>query len=135
MPSWYFLPARDISDLLAFMMDKREKRADLAAALKQLKTTGDQRGRIVKWGKSRYDGLCKSCHGPDAEGRIRFGDVPVRGYLTLLTVGDGLAEAQWWNGPDKTFDLPIELTIYKESSLSGLVLAPDGKPEHSFKPC
>jgi mono/diheme cytochrome c family protein len=70
MPSWYFLPGRDISDLMAFMREKRGAQADMSTALKQLETTGAERDRIVKWGSARYRGLCKSCHGPDYEGRI-----------------------------------------------------------------
>jgi mono/diheme cytochrome c family protein len=70
MPSWYFLPGRDISDIMAFMRAKRGAPADMATALKQLETTGVERKRIVKWGQARYSGLCKSCHGPDGEGRI-----------------------------------------------------------------
>ena len=66
------------------------------------------------------------CH-PDSEGRIRFGDVPVPGQLTLVTAGDGLGEAQWRND-DKSFDQPIQLTIGEESFVSGRVLTPDGKP-------
>jgi hypothetical protein len=64
---------------------------------------------------------------PDARGRIRFSDVPVRGMLTLVAAGEGLAEAQWRND-GKTFDQPIQLTIPKESVVSGRVLSPDGKP-------
>ena len=64
---------------------------------------------------------------PEKNGRIHFSDVPVSGRLTLVTAGDGLAEAQWRN-EGKTFDQPIELTIPKESLVSGRVLSPDGKP-------
>ena len=64
---------------------------------------------------------------PDAQGRIRFSDVPVSGRLTLVTSGDGLAEAQWRN-EGKTFDQAIQLTISKESLVTGRVLSPDGKP-------
>ncbi len=66
------------------------------------------------------------CH-PDAQGHVRFDDVPVRGRLYLLAVGQGLGEAQWWN-PSKTFDEPIRLTMEPESVVSGRVLAPDGAP-------
>ncbi len=64
---------------------------------------------------------------PDAQGRIHFSDVPVSGRLTLVTDGDGLAEAQWRN-EGKTFDQPIQLTISKESLVTGRVLSPVGKP-------
>lgn len=64
---------------------------------------------------------------PDTEGRLHFGDVPVRGRLYVVTAGDGLAEAQWMN-QSETFDQPIHLTIEEESLVSGRVLAPDGKP-------
>ncbi len=64
---------------------------------------------------------------PDAQGRIHFSDVPTSGRLTLVTNGDGLAEAQWRN-EGKTFDQPIQLTISTESLVSGRVLSPDGKP-------
>ncbi len=70
MPSWYFLPGRDIADLLAFMRTQRGAQADMATALNQLETTGSDRARVVKWGQARYRGLCGSCHGPQAEGRI-----------------------------------------------------------------
>src|SRR5579863_5386139 len=62
---------------------------------------------------------------PDAAGRIQFDDVPQRGRLYLVTAGDGLAEAQWWNGvaannqPNPLADQHIELTIPEASSLSG----------------
>ena len=64
---------------------------------------------------------------PDKNGRTHFSDVPVSGRLTLITAGDGLAEAQWRN-EGKTFDQPIQLTISRESLISGRVLLPDGKP-------
>ncbi len=57
---------------------------------------------------------------PDAEGRIRFDDVPEHGNLYLVTVGAGLAEAQWWN-ENKPFDEPIRLAISKEGVLTGRV--------------
>ena len=63
---------------------------------------------------------------PDSHGRIRFGDVPVRGQLYLVTTGDGLGEAQWRND-NKAFDQPIQLTIEEESYLSGRVVTPDRK--------
>lgn len=34
---------------------------------------------------------------PDFKGRIRFDDVPVSGWLYLVTAGAGLGEAQWRN--------------------------------------
>ncbi|HEV3339603.1 MAG TPA: carboxypeptidase regulatory-like domain-containing protein [Pirellulales bacterium] len=64
---------------------------------------------------------------PDSEGRIRFDDVPVRGSLYLLTVGEGLAEAQWRN-EDKRFNEPIRLAVAREGVLAGRVELPDGKP-------
>ncbi len=69
---------------------------------------------------------------PDAAGRIRFADVPVRGRLYLVTAGDGFGEAQWMND-NLTFDQPIQLTIEEESVLSGRVLTPDGKPAVGMK--
>ena len=67
---------------------------------------------------------------PDAKGHIRFGDVPVRGRLYLVTAGAGLAEAQWSNyqNRDMKFDQAIQLTIAEEGILSGRIVAPDGKP-------
>jgi hypothetical protein len=64
---------------------------------------------------------------PDADGRVRFDDVPVRGRLYLITAGDGLGEAQWMN-EDLRFDEPITLHIEKEGSLIGHVVSPDGEP-------
>ena len=64
---------------------------------------------------------------PDAAGRIRFDDVPVSGSLHLVTVGPGLAEAQWLN-ENKVFDKAIRLAIAKEGVLTGHVLSPEGKP-------
>jgi thiol-disulfide isomerase/thioredoxin len=64
---------------------------------------------------------------PDAEGHIRFDDVPVQGSLYLLTVADGLGEAQWRNS-NNAFDEPIRLTISKEAILTGRVVSPEGKP-------
>ncbi len=69
---------------------------------------------------------------PDFEGRIRFGDVPVRGNLYLVTAGDGLGEAQWSNDK-KAFDQLIQLTIEEESLLSGRVVTPDRKPAVGMK--
>ena len=72
---------------------------------------------------------------PDAKGRIRFGDVPVRGRLYLITIGDGLAEAQWANIKNREgrFDEPIEMTIEEESRVSGRVLTPDKVPAAGLK--
>ncbi len=64
---------------------------------------------------------------PDSQGRIHFSDVPVSGHLTLISVGEGLAEAQWRN-EGKTFDQPIQLTIRPESLVTGRVLEPNGSP-------
>lgn len=69
---------------------------------------------------------------PDAEGHIRFDDVPARGSLFLVTAGTGLAEAQWRN-ENNAFDEPIRLTISKEGVLTGRVLSPDGKPAPAMK--
>jgi hypothetical protein len=66
------------------------------------------------------------CH-PDAEGTIRFTDIPARGRLYLVTRGDGLGEAQWRND-GKMVDQQIQITIEPESSVSGRVLSPDFKP-------
>jgi hypothetical protein len=65
---------------------------------------------------------------PDAAGGICFNDVPVRGRLYLVTVGSGLAEAQWMNENYSTFDRPIELTVDAERAILGRILAPDGRP-------
>jgi hypothetical protein len=68
------------------------------------------------------------CH-PDAAGRIKLDDVPVRGHLYLITSGAGLGEAQWrndWKG--RAFDGPIEFSIKEEKKLVGRVLSPDGEP-------
>jgi hypothetical protein len=64
---------------------------------------------------------------PDAQGRIRFDDVPVHGSLYLLTAAEGLGEAQWRNN-NQSFDEPIRLAINKEAILTGNVVSPDGKP-------
>ena len=69
---------------------------------------------------------------PSSEGRIHFGDVPVRGLLYLVTAGDGLGEAQWRND-NKTFDQPIQLTIGEESILTGRVVTPDRMPAVGMK--
>lgn len=69
---------------------------------------------------------------PDAEGRIQFDDVPVKGQLYLATVGVGLAEAQWRNN-ETTFDRPIELTPGRECVLTGRALTPEGKPAAGMK--
>lgn len=52
---------------------------------------------------------------------------PARGNLFLVTVGKGLAEAQWRND-DKKFDKPIKLNLVREGVLTGRVVRPDGKP-------
>ncbi len=66
---------------------------------------------------------------PNADGRFQFQDVPVRGRLYLITQGEGLGEAQWWNNSkNMTFDDPIELKIAKEKKLIGRVLSPTGTP-------
>jgi thiol-disulfide isomerase/thioredoxin len=64
---------------------------------------------------------------PDSQGRIRFGDVPVRGSLCLLTAGEGLAEAQWRND-NNVFDEPLRLTVVREGVLTGSVESPEGTP-------
>jgi hypothetical protein len=64
---------------------------------------------------------------PDATGRIRFDDVPMRGRLYLVTAADRLGQAQWRNEGDR-FDLPIKIAIEPESSVSGRVLSNDLKP-------
>jgi thiol-disulfide isomerase/thioredoxin len=69
---------------------------------------------------------------PDADGRIQFDDLPARGSLYLLTVGDGLAEAQWRN-ENKRFDEPIRLAVAREGVLAGRVELPDGKPAAGMK--
>jgi beta-lactamase regulating signal transducer with metallopeptidase domain len=72
---------------------------------------------------------------PDADGRIRFADVPERGRLYLVSRGTGLAEAQWSNDRDRDgqFREPIQMEIEEESLLSGRVLSPDGKPAAGMK--
>ena len=62
------------------------------------------------------------------DGRVQFSDVPVRGRLTLLTVGEGFGEAQWFNSGAPNFDEPITLRVRKEAVLAGQVITPDGKP-------
>jgi hypothetical protein len=64
---------------------------------------------------------------PDADGRIRFDDVPKRGRLYLVTKAAGLGEAQWRN-EGTSFEDPITLTIGRESLLTGVVLSPDRRP-------
>jgi len=71
-------------------------------------------------------------HHPDAEGRIEFDDVPVKGQLYLVTVGKGLAEAQWRN-EGQVFDRPIELALGRECVVSGRALTPEGKPAVGVK--
>jgi beta-lactamase regulating signal transducer with metallopeptidase domain len=72
---------------------------------------------------------------PDADGQIRFSDVPERGRLYLVTRGTGLAEAQWSNyrNKDGQFPDPIFLDIREESLLTGRILSPDGKPAAGMK--
>ena len=72
---------------------------------------------------------------PDADGRIRFSDVPERGRIYLVSKGGGLAEAQWSNyrNKDGLFPDPIFLDIREESLLTGRVLSPDGKPAAGMK--
>lgn len=66
---------------------------------------------------------------PDADGIIRFDDVPSRGKMYLVTSGAGLAQAQWANlWEDATVEAPIRLTVEEERPLSGRVLSPDGNP-------
>lgn len=88
----------------------------------------------------RYDGfpgLDTSLPGsfecrPDSRGRFRFADVPVKGRLYVAASGDGLGEGQWWNR-GKRFDKPIEITLDKESRVSGIVETPDGRPAAGMK--
>lgn len=67
---------------------------------------------------------------PDADGRLHFGDVPVRGRLYLVSSAPGLAEAQWSNYRDREgrFAEPIRMDLEVEGVMSGRVLSPDGKP-------
>ena len=69
---------------------------------------------------------------PDAQGRIRFDDIPVRGRLYLVTHAQGLGEAQWMN-QNNVFEKPIELTVEKEARLLGQVLNPSGDPAAQVK--
>jgi hypothetical protein len=69
---------------------------------------------------------------PDANGRIRFDDIPVAGRLYLCTRGKWFGEAQWWNASD-SFDKPIELRVEDEARLLGTVVLPDGKPAGGMK--
>ncbi len=71
------------------------------------------------------------CH-PDSEGRFRINDIPKRGSLYLVTVADGLAEAQWRNANNVT-DQRAHLALSKESRLSGQVLKHDGQPAANAK--
>jgi regulation of enolase protein 1 (concanavalin A-like superfamily) len=64
---------------------------------------------------------------PNAEGQIRFNDVPNHGQLYLATKGPGLGEVQWRNG-NNAFELPIHLTVEKESILTGTVISPSEEP-------
>lgn len=64
---------------------------------------------------------------PDAQGHVRFDDVPNQGCLYLVTRGKGLAETQWRND-NGTFEKPFRMAIKKEGRLSGRVLLPDGQP-------
>ncbi len=90
--------------------------------------------------EDQFPGLDKALPGifecrPDAQGRIRFADVPERGRLYLVSRGAGLAEAQWSNSRnrDGQFPEPILMEIEEESLLSGRVLSPDGKPAAGMK--
>ncbi len=65
MPSWHFLPARDLADLTAYFEQKREARATFEAA-----TRARQDPQAARWGRSRYAGVCATCHGRDGEGVI-----------------------------------------------------------------
>ncbi len=69
---------------------------------------------------------------PDAEGKLRFDDVPVRGSLYVITTATGLGEAQWSN-EDQQFGRPIEIKVPQECRLSGRVLTPEGNPAGNIK--
>ncbi|APW60336.1 Regulatory protein BlaR1 [Paludisphaera borealis] len=72
---------------------------------------------------------------PDPKGRIQLSDVPVRGWLYLVTSAVGLGEAQWSNirNRENNFDQPIHIAMEEEGFLSGRVLSPDGKPAVGMK--
>lgn len=64
---------------------------------------------------------------PDADGNVRFDDIPKRGRLYLRTKAEGLAEAQWWNEAEPLGEA-FELNAVKHGVLTGMVLSPDGEP-------
>ncbi len=64
---------------------------------------------------------------PDAEGRVRFDDVPARGRLYLVTAGKGLGQAQWRNEGEAVEGL-FRLKLELEGVVSGRVVTPSGEP-------
>lgn len=60
MPAWYFLPARDVADLLAFI---RSWQKSPAIAVDRAPRRGEP-----EFGKLIYDKACVSCHGPEGRG-------------------------------------------------------------------
>ncbi|GIW81710.1 MAG: hypothetical protein KatS3mg105_3517 [Gemmatales bacterium] len=62
MPAWRQLSSEDVADLVSFI---RTWQKEPPNELKKLHVTGDwQNGRLL------FNGLCASCHGPNAEGAI-----------------------------------------------------------------
>lgn len=60
MPAWYFLPARDVADLLVFM---RAWQKGPAVAVDRPPRRGEP-----EFGKLIFDRACVSCHGPEGRG-------------------------------------------------------------------
>lgn len=62
MPSWYFLPARDVADVLKFI---RSWQKSAPVALDRPSRRGEP-----EFGKLIYDKACVSCHGPEGRGGV-----------------------------------------------------------------
>lgn len=65
MPSWYFLSAQELADLLAWFARKR----GTAPSFEAVRESPAQ-AQAAQWGRARFERLCASCHGYEAEGRI-----------------------------------------------------------------
>ncbi len=72
MPSWYFLPARDVADLLKFI---RSWQKGAVIALDRPARRGEP-----EFGKLIYDKACVSCHGPEGRGGVG-GQIGNPGFL------------------------------------------------------